>query len=307
MPTEKQVNALSDPWQSVQSVACFAAAQAARLQDSGMLIISRRRAIATLVALLLSAWLGPQSAVAADPAATGRTVSVAAASDLKFALDEIAAAFRVANPSIEVAPTYGSSGNFFAQLTNRAPFDLYLSADIEYPKKLIAQGQGIAETAFNYAIGEIVVWVPKTSPLDLDQRGIDVLLDSSVKKIAIANPQHAPYGRAAEAALKHLGLYDQVKERLALGDNIAQTAQFISTGAADVGIIALSLAVAPPMRETGRFWRVPPDAYPPIEQGGVILQWARDRPAADALRAFILGTEGRRILEKYGFRLPPAK
>ncbi|MDX2169151.1 MAG: molybdate ABC transporter substrate-binding protein [Deltaproteobacteria bacterium] len=265
---------------------------------------TRQRVVASAIALLLSASSAPHGATAAESGAAARRVNVAAAADLKFAFDEIAAAFHAANPSIEVLPTYGSSGNFFAQLSNKAPFDLYLSADIAYPKKLIEQGQGVADTAFNYAFGEIVVWVPKASALDVEQRGIEALLDPSAKKIAIANPQHAPYGRAAEAALKTLGVYDTVKDRLVLGENIAQTAQFVSSGAADVGIIALSLAVAPPMRDAGRFWRVPTDAYPPIEQGGVILQWAADRAAADALRAFMLGSEGRKILERYGFRLP---
>lgn len=264
--------------------------------------ITRRRLFAACATLLLVA-LAPRAG-AAEPAATARKVAVAAASDLKFALDEIAAAFHAANPTIEVVPTYGASGTLFAQLTNRAPFDLYLSADSAYPKKLIAQGQGVADTFFPYAIGQLVVWVPAASPLDLEQRGIDVLLDPSVKKIAIANPQHAPYGRAAEAALRHLGLYDKVKGRLVLGENVAQTAQFVSSGAADVGIIAHSLALSPPMRETGRAWSVPADSYPPLEQGGVILQWAADRPAADALRAFILGPAGSAILAQYGFKVP---
>ena len=263
-----------------------------------------RRIAAQLAALLLAGLASAPSAPAAEPAANVRRVRVAAAADLKFAFDEIAAAFHTANPSIEVVSTYGSSGNFFAQLSSAAPFDLYLSADVEYPRKLVAQGQGIADTQFQYAIGQIVVWVPTASPLDVEQAGGDVLLAPSVKKIAIANPQHAPYGRAAEAALKHLGLYDKVKDRLVLGENIAQTAQFVSSGAADVGIIALSLAVAPPMRDAGRFWRVPTDAYPPIEQGGVILKWATDRAAAEAVRAFMLGAQGRAVLERYGFRLP---
>lgn len=261
-----------------------------------------RRALTALVVLLLS--VGPdRQAAAAEPTA-GRTLRVAAASDLKFALDEIAAAFHAANPTIEVVPTYGASGTLFAQLTNRAPFDLYLSADSAYPKTLIAQGQGVADSFFPYAIGQLVVWVPAASPLDLEQRGIEVLRDPSVKKIAIANPQHAPYGRAAEAALRHLGLYDNVQDRLVLGENVAQTAQFVSSGAADVGLIAHSLALAPPMRETGRAWSVPADSYPPLEQGGVILQWAADRPAADALRAFILGPAGSAILAQYGFKVP---
>jgi molybdate transport system substrate-binding protein len=146
--------------------------------------------------------------------------------------------------------------------------------------------------------------VPNGSKLDLDKLGIRTVADPSVKKIAIANPKHAPYGRAAEAALKKLGVYDDVKDRLVLGENIAQTSQFVESGSADVGLIALSLALAPNMREKGRYWDVPLDAYPRLEQGGVILNWAKDREATQALREFMMGKDGRAILKKYGFMLP---
>src|SRR5262249_13550361 len=136
--------------------------------------------------------------------------------------------------------------------------------------------------------------------------GIQALLDPAAKKIAIANPRHAPYGRAAEAALKKLGVYELVHERLVYGDNVAQTAQFIQSGAADIGIVGLSQALAPELREVGRFWEVPLDAYPRLEQGGIILSWAHDRDAAEHLRAFVLGSKGREILRRYGFSLPGA-
>jgi molybdate transport system substrate-binding protein len=138
----------------------------------------------------------------------------------------------------------------------------------------------------------------------VEKLGVRALLDPGVRKIAIANPKHAPYGRAAEAALKKLEVYDQVKDRLVLGENVAQAAQFVETGAADAGVIALSLALAPTLREKGKYWEVPLDAYPRLEQGGVILSWARDRQAADALRAFVLGPEGKAVLRRYGFFLP---
>src|SRR5262249_16120402 len=150
------------------------------------------------------------------------------------------AAFHAANPKLKVTPTYGSSGNFYSQLTHEAPFDVYLSADIEYPRKLIAAN--LADGEFLYGVGRIVVWVPKASPLDVEKLGIEALADPSVRKISSANPAHAPYGRAAEAAMKKLGVYEAVQERLVLGENIAQTAQFVESGAADVGVIALSLA-----------------------------------------------------------------
>jgi molybdate transport system substrate-binding protein len=233
-----------------------------------------------------------------------REVAVAAAADLKFAFDEVAAQFEKQNPEIKVAVTYGSSGNFFTQLANKAPFDLYLSADIDYPRQLIASGLAAGQTEFLYAVGHIVVWVPNGSRLDLDKLGIKAVSDPEVKKLAIANPKHAPYGRAAEAALKKFGVYDGVKDRLVLGENIAQTAQFVESGSADAGIIALSLALAPAMQKRGRYWPVPLDAYPPLEQGGVILTWAKDPEAAQRLKGFMTGTEGRAILKQYGFLLP---
>ena len=234
----------------------------------------------------------------------GRGVQVAAAADLKFALDEIVESFHRQHPDIRAQVTYGSSGNFFAQLSNRAPFDIYFSADVDYPRKLIEQGLALRETEFLYAVGRIVVWAPRRSSGDLERLGIQALADPSVRKVAIANPKHAPYGRAAEAAMKRLGVYERVKERLVLGENVAQTAQFIQTGAADIGIIALALALAPALREEGRYWEIPLDAYPRMDQGGVILSWAKDMAAAQALRAFMLGPEGKDILRRYGFYLP---
>jgi molybdate transport system substrate-binding protein len=233
-----------------------------------------------------------------------RLVVVAAAADLKFALDEILEAFRGRHPDIQVRVTYGSSGNFFAQLSNRAPFDIYFSADVDYPRQLVEQGLAATDTEFLYAVGRIVVWAPRRAMVDLKGLGIQALLDPSVRTVAIANPQHAPYGRAAVAAMKTLGVYEQVQDRLVYGENIAQTAQFIHTGAADIGIIALALALAPVLRDEGRYWEIPLDAYPRMEQGGVILPWAQDLEAAQALRTFVLGPEGKAILRAYGFFLP---
>jgi molybdate transport system substrate-binding protein len=240
----------------------------------------------------------------ASKAPTSREVRVAAAADLKFAFDEVAAAFKAKHPGITVKPTYGSSGHFFTQLSTDAPFDLFLSADIDYPRKLIAQGKAINDSEFVYAVGRLVVWVPAASPVDVAKLGLRAVAEPGVRKISIANPRHAPYGRAAEAALKHAGLYDRVKDRLVLGENVAQAAQFVDTGAADVGVFALSLALAPTMRDRGRYVEVPADAYPPLEQGGVILTAATDRDAAQALRDFLTGDDGRAVLAKYGFRRP---
>ena len=230
-------------------------------------------------------------------------LSIAAAADLKFALDDLVRQFEQEHPGTKVNVTYGSSGNFFAQIQSGAPFDLFFSADVAYPRKLAASGLG-ADDVFLYATGRIVVWVTKDSPVAVDKLGIKALLEPSVRKIAVANPEHAPYGRAAVAALKALDIYDQVASRLVYGENIAQTAQFVQSGAADAGILALSLAVAPQMRETGRFWQVPLDAYPRIEQGGIILKSSKHLETALAFREFILGDHGRQVLKDYGFYLP---
>ena len=225
---------------------------------------------------------------------------VAAASDLNFALDELVGEFQRLHPDGRVEVTYGSSGNLFAQLSNRAPFDVYLSANVEYPRKLVEKGLAAPDTQFVYGRGRIVVWVRRDSAIEPEELGIQALLAPAVRKVAMANPQHAPYGQAAEAALKNLGVYDRVQQKLVYGENVAQAVQFVQTGAADIGIIALSLAMAPGLGEQGRFWEIPLDAYPALEQAGVILSWAKDLPAAQAFRDFVLSAEGRAILRRYG-------
>jgi molybdate transport system substrate-binding protein len=238
------------------------------------------------------------------PAEGEREVRVAAAADLKFALDDLLADFHEQHPDIRVRVTYGASGNFFAQLSNKAPFDLFFSADVEYPRRLIEKGLAARDDEFLYAVGHLAVWVRRESALDLERLGIRALLDPAVRKVAIANPRHAPYGRAAVAALKKLGVHDQLAGKLVNGENVAQAAQFVEAGSADAGVIALSLALSPALRAKGRYWKVPLDAYPRLEQGGVILSWARDRQAAEALRTFVSGPGGKAVLKRYGFFLP---
>ena len=230
-------------------------------------------------------------------------ISIAAASDLNFAFKEIVAGFEK-QTGHSVKLSLGSSGNFFAQLSNGAPFDLFFSADISYPKKLEEAGLTEPGTLYLYAIGRIVMWVPKGSPIDVGLLGIKALEHPSVQKIAIANPKHAPYGRAAVAAMEHYKLYEQVKNKLILGENISQTAQFIQTGGADIGIIALSLALAPAMKEAGTFWEVPLTAYPRLEQGAVALKTAKDLKTARAFLDYIKSSEGTAVFKRYGFFLP---
>lgn len=269
------------------------------------------RAIVTCIVLLSCAMaLAEKQSPATRPVSDEprpRMVSVTAAADLKFAMEDLIGEFRRRQPAIDVSATYGSSGNAFAQLSNKAPFDLYFSADIAYPRKLVKAGLAKKDSEFLYAVGQIVVWVPNASKLDVEKLGADALKDASVRRVAIANPKHAPYGRAAEASLKKLGLWQDVQEKLVLGENVAQTAQFVESGAADIGVIALSLALAPAMRDKGRFYVLPQHSYPALEQGGVILNWAKDMEAAQELRTFILSGDGREILRRYGFVLPETR
>jgi molybdate transport system substrate-binding protein len=269
------------------------------------LIPMRRQALAALKSLPLFAVLLLLGCGRGDGDAAKKSdrsiVSVAAAADLQFAFEEIISTFQEMHPEFAVRATYGSSGNFFAQLTNHAPFDLFLSADMEYPRKLSEQGLAPPGSVFQYAVGHLVLWVPRDSSLDIEKRGMTSLLDPSVRKISLANPRHAPHGRAAEAALKSGGLYNKVQERLVFGENVAQASQFVESGSADAGLISLSLALAPKMRTKGRYWQVPVQDYPRMEQGGVILSGAKNRAAAEALRDFLLGERGKAILRRFGF------
>jgi len=243
-------------------------------------------------------------AAPAARAARATELTVAAAADLKFALADLLEGFRQNHPDITVKVAYGSSGSFHAQIKNGAPYDLYFSADIAYPRQLAEAGLALDDEVFRYAIGRLVVWVPADSPIDVVRLHENALLDPAVRKIAIANPRHAPYGVAAVAALKKLGVHDRVAPRFVLGDNIAQTAQFVQTGSADIGVIALSLAVSPGLRDSGRYWEIPADAFPRMDQGGMILRSTHSPAEARALRDHILGPAGRELLRRYGFFLP---
>jgi molybdate transport system substrate-binding protein len=233
-------------------------------------------------------------------------VLVAAASDLTFPIQEIIRQFEQ-KTGHTVKLTLGSSGNFQAQISNGAPFDVYLSADVDYVRQLDRAGLIEPDSLYVYAVGRIVVWVPNGSTIDVEKLGIQSLLQPAAKRIAIANPALAPYGRAAVAALRHFNIYDRVSPRLVLGENISQTAQFVSSGAADIGIIADSIALSDPMRSAGKYWEIPTDAYPRLDQGMAILKQARKAGHLSAARAFydwFRNDVSRAILKKYGFSLP---
>lgn len=232
------------------------------------------------------------------------TLRVAAAANLKFAFEEIEKAFESSHPDIEMETTYGSSGNFVAQISQSAPFDIFLSADTKSPAKLVASGHATHDDVFPYAVGRLVVWVPSRSSLDLETLGLQALADPAVKKIAIANPKLAPYGEAAETALLKANVYDAVRGRIVLGDNLNQAAQFVESGAADAGILSLSVAVSSALKGKGRYWEIPGDLHSPIEQAGVVLSRAKNGQAANELRRFLTGSEGERILSEFGYHRP---
>ena len=234
-----------------------------------------------------------------------KTVRVAAAADLQRAMPEIAQAFaKQAATSVEVL--YGSSGNFYAQIQNGAPLDIFFSADSEFPQKLEESGLAEPHSAVIYAIGKIVLWTAADAGCNPEHAGWKCLLDPAVKRIAIANPAHAPYGRAAVTALQKAGIYDAIKAKLVLGENISQAAQFAQSGNAQAGIIAYSLALSPALQE-GKRWIIPAELYPPIEQTVVVLKSAKEKSAAQEFVKFATQGPGREILAKCGFQTPPAQ
>jgi len=231
-------------------------------------------------------------------------ITVVAAADLQFAMEDVASRFqKETGKSLKLI--YGSSGNFFQQIQNGAPFDMFFSANLDFPKKLEAAGLTDPGSYYQYARGKIVIWVPNESKLDLSS-GMKVLLDPSIKKIAVANPQHAPYGQAAIAAMQHEKIYGAVKDKFVLGENISQTASFVASGSADAAIVALSLALSSNMKGRGRYIEVPSDEYPPIEQACVILAASKNKEAARQFLSFFKKPGIADVLKTYGFNVQGA-
>ncbi len=225
---------------------------------------------------------------------------MAAAADLQFAMDELIDAFKEVYPGEDVTVVYGSSGKFFTQIQFGAPFDLYFSADIEYPREL--ESKGFAATAVRrYAVGRLVLW---SSSTDAPTMSLNSLRDRRITRIAIANPQHAPYGKRAEEALRAAGHWEQVKSKLVYGESVAQAAQYIQTGSADVGIIALSLALSPEMANRGGYWLIPDHLHSSLVQGYVVLRRAADNELAHRFAEYIASLPARAVLSRYGFVLP---
>lgn len=229
-------------------------------------------------------------------------LTVAAAADLRPALDEISAKFK-SESGITLRVSYGSSGNFFQQLQNGAPFDVFLSANVDYPKRLEQAGLVASGTYYEFARGSIVLMVPYDSKLDLTE-GLHVLLTPTVKKVAIANPSHAPYGQAAVAAIKTMGIYDWVAPHLVMGENISEAASFVLSGAADVGIVAKSLALAPAAAKRVKFVDVPAKYYTPLLQAMVVLKSSKNQEAASRFESFMRSEDAKNILKQFGFEVP---
>jgi len=267
--------------------------------------LSRRHLSGALCAVIVLAILGGCTKPAPPRAPRAPTkIRVAAATDLRSCLDALTDAFQVEHPNFDLLPTFGASGVLLTQLKSGLETDLYLSADIAYAHDLAAAGLAAEADVFESGQGRLVIWVRNESPIDVIKLGAEALLDTPVRRVAIANPVHAPYGRAAVAALEHLGLHDRLKEKLAVGESAAQAAQYVESGAAEVGILPMALARGTRLSDRGRFWVVPAEAHPPIRHGGAIHARAIDREATVAFRDFLLSPAGRAILARYGFEFP---
>ncbi len=241
-------------------------------------------------------------AISTSLQAQDRPLTVFGAADLRYALDEVANAFKKKHPDARVETIYGSSGRAYAQIRNAAPYDLYFSANIEYPQRLLQDGHGIGEATL-YAIGRIVLWQRKGGKLDLS-KGMEVLRDPSIRRISIANPEHAPYGVAGMEAMKTHGMWEELQPKLVMGENISQAAHFIASGAADVGLIAYSLALAPEMKKIGEpFELINAMDHNPLRQGYMITNYGAKHPLSRTFADFVESEEGKAILKVYGFEV----
>lgn len=241
------------------------------------------------------------SLLLAASTAHAEKITVAAAADLKFAMDEVVIAFKKSNPTEEVEVIYGSSGKAHTQIQQGAPYDLYFSADVAFPQELIKGGFAASTEVIPYALGRIVLW---SSSLDASKMTLANLIDPKITHIAIANPKHAPYGKRAEEALRASELWEKVELKMIYGENITQTAQFVQTGNAQVGILALSIAMAPELSSKGGHYLIPNNLHEPLNQGFIILKRAENNKLAKQFADYMRSKETREVMTKYGFFLP---
>lgn len=231
--------------------------------------------------------------------AQSKPLTVFAAASLRYAMEEVVAVYKEQNPGTQIEVAFGSSGKAYAQVTNGAPWDIFFSADMSFPEKLLEGGFAVGNVK-QYAVGKLAIWQRKGGSLDL-QTGLQGLASKSIRKVAIANPELAPYGAAAVAALKKQGLWEALQPKLVMGENISQAAHFAASGAADAGLIAYSLALAPDMVNLGEYVLVDAALYPPMPLGFVVLKQGADHPLAAPFTAFFSSETAKKIMEKYGY------
>ena len=229
-------------------------------------------------------------------------VSIAAAANLVFVLEPLDAGFTRANPGVAVTDTIGASGSLVSQIENGAPYDVFLSADLQYPKKLIGAGGAEASSLVVFAMGRLVLWTARPG-LDISTV-VTAVHSPLLKRLAIANPATAPYGRAAEEVLARLGIAGEVRTKLVFGENISQTAEFVMSGNADAGFVALSLVLSPKLRDKGRWLEVPPELYAPIAQGAVLTVRGAGNPAARRYLAYLASPPAREVFVRFGYGSP---
>ena len=250
------------------------------------------RLVCRFLAVTLMSLLVSVSAAAAE-------LTIAAASDLRFALDDVLAVFKASHPGHDINVIYGSSGRMTAQIINGAPYDIFFSADISFPERLQAEGMTATEPAV-YALGRIVLW---SSSIDASAMTLQDLLNDNVRRIAIAQPAHAPYGQRAQEAMMAAGVWQQVQSKLVFGENIAHAAQMTESGAADVGIIALSLALFPDLQERG-YALISDTMHQPLTQGFVVTKRGGDNALALQFADFMATAAAHDIMITYGFVMP---
>ena len=229
---------------------------------------------------------------------SAQKVNVAAAANLRNVLEEIKTAYVKQNPKAKVNLTFGASGMLVQQIQNGASFDFFMAADNEFPVKLKDKGLTTGSMS-TYAIGKLAMY---STTLDVEKLGLEALKSQAIKKLAIANPETAPYGERAVELLKSLKLFDGLKSKIVLGENIAQTAQFAFTGNAEIGFIALSLALAPDMDNKGSYYIVPQSLYKPIEQTCILIKTPVLNTEAAKFKKFVLSPATKGIWEKWGYK-----
>jgi molybdate transport system substrate-binding protein len=238
----------------------------------------------------------------AGPAFASDLLSIAAASDLTYCMDDLAAGFRREMPGVQVKVSIDASGTLFRQMKNGAGYDVFLSADMAYPGKLATEAGAVAASLAPFAIGRVALW--SVDPRFDMRQGMRVLTDSRLTRLAIANPDVAPYGRAAKAALESHGFWDAVKGKLVLGENVAQATKLVQAKQAEIGVVSMSTLLSPKFKGVGHYYLIPDTGVPPIEHGAIITSHGKDNPAAARFLAFLQTPAGREILHRHGFGLP---